>query len=228
MLPKGGGAVMAQRTEPPDSLDDFPTPPWSTRALFSHVIGARPLWESVWEPACGRGLMSEVLTEHFAGQVYASDVHDYGHGYAVGSFLGEGADRAACPFQPDWVITNPPFNLAQDFLQRGLAEARIGVALLLRLAWLESQKRWQGIYSVTPPHTVAIFVERVPMHRGRWEPDGVTMTAYAWFVWQASAGAQRESRLIWIPPGQRKALEHPDDRRRFAIQDEMPLLAIAE
>ncbi|MGH8525505.1 MAG: SAM-dependent methyltransferase, partial [Gammaproteobacteria bacterium] len=26
-------AVMAQRLEPKDSFDDFPTPPWATRAL---------------------------------------------------------------------------------------------------------------------------------------------------------------------------------------------------
>lgn len=26
-------AVMQQRSEPRDSLDDFPTPPWATRAL---------------------------------------------------------------------------------------------------------------------------------------------------------------------------------------------------
>jgi hypothetical protein len=27
-------AVMAQRVEPAHSLDDFPTPPWATRALL--------------------------------------------------------------------------------------------------------------------------------------------------------------------------------------------------
>jgi hypothetical protein len=31
-------AVMAQRIEAQDSLDDFPTPPWATRALIEHVL----------------------------------------------------------------------------------------------------------------------------------------------------------------------------------------------
>ena len=31
-------AVMAQRVEPKDSADDFPTPPWATRALVEHVL----------------------------------------------------------------------------------------------------------------------------------------------------------------------------------------------
>ena len=30
---------MAQRIEAQDSRDDFPTPPWATRALLSHVLG---------------------------------------------------------------------------------------------------------------------------------------------------------------------------------------------
>jgi hypothetical protein len=33
-------AVMAPRIEGRESLDDFPTPPWATRALIEHVIGA--------------------------------------------------------------------------------------------------------------------------------------------------------------------------------------------
>ena len=32
-------AVMSQRTEAKDSPDDFPTPPWATRALMEYVIG---------------------------------------------------------------------------------------------------------------------------------------------------------------------------------------------
>ena len=29
-------SVMQQRSEPQDSLDDFPTPPWATRALCEY------------------------------------------------------------------------------------------------------------------------------------------------------------------------------------------------
>jgi hypothetical protein len=31
-------AVMAQRTEAANSPDDFPTPPWATRAFIEHII----------------------------------------------------------------------------------------------------------------------------------------------------------------------------------------------
>ena len=64
-------AVMAQRVEPPDSLDYFPTPPWATRALIEHVIvpdlcpAGDVYTASVWEPACGEGHMARPLAEYF-------------------------------------------------------------------------------------------------------------------------------------------------------------------
>jgi hypothetical protein len=67
-------AVMAQRGEPRDSLDDFPTPPWATRALCEKLIGAGHdlTGMSEWEPARGQGYMARPLAEYF-GTVYASD-----------------------------------------------------------------------------------------------------------------------------------------------------------
>jgi hypothetical protein len=52
-------AVMAQRVEAKDSADDFPTPPWATRALIEYILdGKEKLREkSCLEPACGGGPM---------------------------------------------------------------------------------------------------------------------------------------------------------------------------
>jgi hypothetical protein len=74
-------AVMAQRFESLDNLDDFPTPPWATRALCEYLtrMGLELGFMSVWEPACGRGHMARPFTEYF-GTVHASDIHPYGHG----------------------------------------------------------------------------------------------------------------------------------------------------
>ncbi len=38
----------------------------------------------------------------------------------------------------DWVITNPPFRLAEDFVHRSLVVARQGVAVLVRTVFIES------------------------------------------------------------------------------------------
>jgi hypothetical protein len=213
LLPKGARSVMASRKEPPDSLDFFCTPPWATRALMEHVPEIFPCAD-VWEPAAGEGHMAEVLREYF-GFVHASDVHDYGAGYAVGSFVGEGPDVARIETQPDWVITNPPFNLASEFAVRALTEvATFGVALLVRTTWLEGGDRFASIFKPYPPTIVALFSERVPMAKGHWDPKGSTATSYSWVVWlQARRGP---TELRWIPPGQRTALTEPDDVRRFA------------
>jgi hypothetical protein len=74
-------AVMAQRIEPQDSLDDFPTPPWATRALIEHVLGGKKRVKSqvCLEPACGSGHLAKVLAEYF-GTVTAADIHPYGYG----------------------------------------------------------------------------------------------------------------------------------------------------
>jgi hypothetical protein len=81
-------AVMAQRVEAEDSLDDFPTPPWATRALMEHVIGRVPAQRlACLEPACGRGDMARTLSEYFAS-VTASDVHPYGFGDVVDFTVG--------------------------------------------------------------------------------------------------------------------------------------------
>ncbi len=224
VIPRGHTAVMASRREPPDSLDFFPTPPWATRALLKHVI---PSASGVcWEPAAGEGHMAEALASRFV-DVWRTDVFDYGGLNAIGSFVGEGADVVPTPEpRPDWIITNPPFNLACDFVERALVDACVGVAIFVRSAWLEGGDRYARIFRSLPPAIVAPFVERVPMVKGRWDPDASTATAYAWFVWLRQRPLVRgqlgpwgsDTRLAWIPPGCRKALEKPHDRTRFAPQ----------
>src|SRR5215213_5923676 len=173
-------AVMAQRVEPKDSPDDFPTPPWATRGLVEHVLddkrGLGAL--SCLEPACGAGHMAKVLQEYF-GEVCVADAFDYGYG-PVRNFLTFSYDRNAV----DWVITNPPFRLAEEFVLRALHVARRGVAILARTVFLESAGRFDTIFKETPPSKFAQFVERVPMVRGRLDERASTATAYAWLVWE--------------------------------------------
>jgi hypothetical protein len=59
-IARGFTSVMAQRREPPDALDYFPTPLWATRALFRHVLpflGIEAIG-SVWEPSAEAPLFS--------------------------------------------------------------------------------------------------------------------------------------------------------------------------
>lgn len=60
-------AVMAQRTEAADGPDDFPTPPWATRAFMEHVLVDEGAFDELTclEPACGSGHMAMALKEYF-------------------------------------------------------------------------------------------------------------------------------------------------------------------
>lgn len=199
-------AVMAQRIEAADSLDNFPTPPWATRALLEHVIAdAGPFRKlSCLEPACGAGHMARPLKEYF-GKVKASDIHAYGYG-SVADFLAAPLEAGSV----DWVITNPPFRLAEDFIKRALIGARHGVAILARTVFIESVGRYREIFEQTPPTKFAQFTERVPMVKGRLDRKASTATGYAWIVWEKKV--KQPPRLVWVPPC-RKSLERADDYR---------------
>ena len=205
-------AVMAQRREAKDSLDDFPTPTWATRALCEHLALIDPHLRSrvAWEPACNRGFMARGLADYF-GTVLESDVADYGQPWAVlHDFLMPGPalfDRV------DWVVTNPPFRLAQQFAKVAQLRAREGVALLVRTAFLEGAGRYRELFERNPPATILQFVERVPMVKGRCDPDASTATAYCWLVWRTCPrppGQDFTPRFRWIPPCRRR-LERPGD-----------------
>lgn len=198
-------AVMQQRNEPHDSLDDFPTPPWATRALcefLRHGPPSMPLdLDTCREPAANRGHMVKPLAEYFAS-VEASDVHDYGAGYPQQDYL-----FGPIPDAVDWTISNPPFRLAEQFIDRACQSSRIGVAMIVRAAFLEGQGRFERLFSKNPPSYVLQFTERVVMHKGRLAPEGSTATAYAWLVW---IDGEYPTKLKWIAPC-RKKLERPED-----------------
>lgn len=219
MKARGHTAVMAERISAPDALDYFPTPPWASRALILDVlpylgVAFHTHCMALWEPAAGGGHMVETLRPYFR-EIFASDVFDYGRGYAVGSFIGQGPDVAQCPFTPDLIITNPPFNKAMEFAHRALERARVGVALLVRSSWAESEGRYHNLFRNRPPSMIAQFVERVPMIKGRWDPDASTATAYAWFIWR-QADKSRMCRYFWIPDGARLRHSRREDIERFA------------
>lgn len=206
-------AVMQQRSEPHNSLEDFPTPPWATRALLEFLLsrfgsdfGRQLFLEMICrEPCANRGHMVSPLREYFRS-VEAADIHDYGHGFEVCDYLF-GPD----PEMVDWTITNPPFRLAEEFISRALATSRVGCAVLVRSAFLETVGRYDRLFSKTPPAVVLQFSERVVMHKGKLVEKGSTATAYCWLIWiHGGAGTSIE----WVPPSRRLLERHGDYSER--------------
>lgn len=202
-------AVMQQRSEPDDSLDDFPTPPWATRALCEWIVAehGEQFPKSVREPAANRGHMVKPLREYF-WDVLPSDVHDYGVGFPVNDYL-----FGPLPQLVDWTITNPPFRLAEQFIERALQTSRIGVAMIVRAAFLEGVGRFDRLFSNHQPADILQFSERVVMHKGKLSASGSTATAYCWIIWHPNGPgkmAHPSARFSWIAPC-RKRLERAED-----------------
>ena len=196
-------AVMQRRVEPHDSLDDFPTPPWATRELCEWLVRrqSQPLdMFNVREPTANRGHMVRPLMEYF-GNVRASDIHDYGVGFRVHDYLWGPA-----PELTDWTIFNPPFRLAEQFIERARMSSRYGVAAIVRTAFLEGVGRYERLFLCGPPSHVLQFTERVVMQKGRLVRKGSSATAYCWLVWMGG----HHTRFDWIAPC-RKRLERASD-----------------
>lgn len=238
--PNRSTAVMQRRRVAPDSLDYFPTPPFATRALcefLQQLPGLPDLRQlTVWEPACGEGHMARPLAEFF-GHVRASDVHRYHEGHEIADFTLAPmiAEEIACV---DFVITNPPFRLALEFIKAATSSARLGFAMLVRSAFVEGADRYQQLFAPFPPAFNLQFVERVAMLEGRLvragdvdpfaEKEGTKVssaTAYCWLVWMPG---QHDTRLRWIAPCRhRLEREHdyPDYRGEPAPMPEGGLFA---
>lgn len=161
--------------------DDFyETPACATEAL----VRVESLPKRIWEPACGRGAISEVLAS--AGHdVISTDLVDYGYGRPGVDFLME----TTAPRGVGCIVTNPPFKLADQFARHALTLTP-KVILLLRWAYAEGVARSDLIDG--PLAHVWLGRERLPfMHR-----DGVdgprhsnSGAPFAWFVFEAGKRA---------------------------------------
>jgi hypothetical protein len=188
-------SCQVQRHALSERKDDlYGTPPVAVEAL----LRVEQLPHKIWEPACGRGAIVNVLRD--AGhEVVATDLVDYGipitaPGYYRVDFLME---RHA-PEGTQAIITNPPFKLAEEFVAHALELAPI-VVMLLRLAFLESDRR-TGILEGRGLARIHVFRKRLPMmHRDGWEGrKGNSGMAFAWFVWDRNhAGPTTVDRISW-------------------------------
>jgi len=171
--------------------DFYATNPKSVEDLFkNHEINGY----SVWEPAAGQGHISNVLKNHFP-EVYSSDLIDRGCGFYEVDFLSYNGDKKV-----DWVITNPPFKYSREFIEKGLEVSNKGVAMFLKVQFLEGIGRKQFLKD-SPLKYVYVFSKRQVIFRNGQElnekgkPWANTM-CFCWFVWEKDYTG--ESIIRWI------------------------------
>ena len=101
--------------------DYYKTPPDAVWPLLS--TGHIP--QHFWECACGDGAISRIAVQ--AGHdVVSTNLIDYGYGEAPVDFLKTEERRS------DTILTNPPFSLADEFLEHAWALGVNDVFMLLR------------------------------------------------------------------------------------------------
>jgi len=112
-------------------------------------------------------------------------------------------------FQPDVIITNPPYKHGYKFVLQALDEANVGVAMLLRVQALEGQTRYNSLYSKTPPTQIAFFSDRIPFKTGAVVRKAPKMFFHIWLWWNKLDPAPRTP--LWIPPNAQSQLEKDED-----------------
>lgn len=167
--------------------DYYATPERSTKAL----LAVEEIIYPVWEPACGEGHISRLLTE---GIVFSSDLIDRGYGKQKDFLADDNVIKA------ETIITNPPFSLFQQFAEQALRLANKKVILFGKLQALEGVKRATFMEN-SPLKTVYVFKARQNTLRNGSAVDEkgkswTTTMAFAWFVWEK--GYTGEPVIKWL------------------------------
>jgi hypothetical protein len=150
---------------------DFYETPYS---ITSHLLEVEDFNKSltVCEPACGGGAIVKMLEKKW-DNVVAYDIEK--------NFLWETKNY-------DYIITNPPFSLAYEFVQKAKQIATEKFAFLLPLSYLHGKKRYDNIYMDKEYGLKKVYVfTRYPMLGESLREDGkynTGMMVYAWYIFE--------------------------------------------
>lgn len=137
----------------------YATPDETVQRLLS-VIPINPAWTYL-EPCKGK----------------AEAIYRYMPEGSQWAELSEGVDYLATEFKPvDCIITNPPFSLTPQFLEKSLREADV-VIYLQRLNYLATIGRKEFWNNNKPNHLIVL--SKRPSFAGK----GTDMVDYCWYIW---------------------------------------------
>jgi hypothetical protein len=168
-------------------LDFYPTPGWAADVLWRRIPirteSPRAWTQHSWaEPCVGAGdLIRPIAPPPF----WTNDV-DVDRNATFHRNAADAAEWETFPIV-DWIVSNPPFNVANHVLRNALAFTRRhgrtgnGVAMLLRLSFLEPCGDRRGLLETDPP-TRIVVLPRISFTGDR-KTDSVTC---AWMIWAAN------------------------------------------
>ena len=156
--------------------DFYPTPGFAVEELLKR----EEFYGSVFEPACGRGDITEVLKLNGL-TVYSADLINRGYGDTGKDFLKYGGANFGN------IITNPPFKFGLEFILKAKQVANHKIAMFLKTVFLESQARYDMFNDkVFPLKTLYQFSKRISLYKNGIKMKNGGMASYAWYVWDKS------------------------------------------
>ena len=152
--------------------------------------------KKVWECSCGQGHLANLLKEK-GYDVLATDLIDRGYGTGGVDFL----DSYLLDKQENWfgdILTNPPFKLAEKFVEKGMDLLPIGnwLILFLKIQFLEGKKRKELFKKYPPKYVYVNSARQLCAKDGEFEKYTSTTQFYAWYVWEK--GYTGEPIIRWI------------------------------
>lgn len=160
-------------------VDFYKTPPIAVQKLIEREEFSR--MGPIWEPACGDGVISEELKK-LGYSVESSDLYDWGYGET-------GVDFLKSSKKVESIITNPPYNLAEQFVRKSLGCSN-KVALLLNLDFAKSKKRYP-LFKESPPARIWVFSRQIA-----GDPRVSDFMVKAWWIWDKTR--RGKTQLDWV------------------------------
>lgn len=198
------------------SNEQYFTQQWCTRALMTVAPLTRLRARPVWEPAAGRGDITEVLQDYEI-DVFNSDIDvsnfdtDLGHIFPQ-NFLDTPTSMDIME-EYSGIITNPPYGgkkviyegkkrtPAEAFVRHALALGVDYVAMILRTDWNHSSKRVE-LFNGQPFAYEVVLTSRPRWdwwyEKDPWEETKSPMHNYSWFVWDRQWTGP--STQFWVGP----------------------------
>lgn len=201
-----------------ESLDYYSTP----ICEVENILGTLKINFSnsiILEPSCGAGHMVQGILNYINNcnckeyKILASDIKDRGSVLNMDAFnlnslrilkkAGEEYDFLSenYPFTKDidYIVMNPPYSVFEPFVMKSLEIAKKGLLVLGRLQILEGQKRYDKVFSKTPPSDVYVYVDRISCFKNGEETDKIrAVQAYAWYYWNLENPNYETTELHWI------------------------------
>lgn len=179
---------------PDRQKDDFyATDPKATKMVLEELKKNYDIsfW-NIWEPAAGMGHISNTLKSEGLNIVKESDLIDRGIGATIENFLKTNSMGNA-----NVVFTNPPYKIAEDFLNHFLKISENGdlYIFLGRIQFLEGKMR-RKIFDENPPKYVFVHSQRINCWKDGKETKESSAICYAWFVFEK--GFKGDTVLKWL------------------------------